>query len=104
MENIKLVPEGTGFDIAGGLKLGTKVKYTGDTKKGINPFESEIIGIDLTSYAAGLNLVMIKYKYGQSKPSKSEFLKDNEFLQVVYCKDVNFIWADDTEWGVGLNV
>ena len=98
MENIKLVPNGAGFAIAGGLKLGTKVKYKGDAKKGIKPFESEIIGIDLTSYAADLNLVMIRYKYGKSKPSKSEFLQDNPFLQIVYCKDVNFIWADDTEW------
>lgn len=87
---LELQPIGSTYPICEGYKLGQKVRYKGSEEWNIKPFDTEIVGIDLTTFATGQNLVMLKYRNGKRKVTESNF---NSGLQIVYCKDVYFLWA-----------
>lgn len=89
---LEKVEVGNSYELADNIKLGTKVIYTG--QKQLRRCKTEIIGIDLTSFSAGIPLVMVKHPQGV-KVSESNILNDNASgLQVVYYRDCKFVWAD----------
>lgn len=94
---LELQPKGSTYPLCEGYYLGQPVKYLGDHKRGIKPFETEIVGIDLTTFATINPLVMVRYKFGQCKVTESKFAEENSGLQIVYYKDVKFLWANLNE-------
>ena len=82
------VEKGSSYAITNNIKLGARVKYIGEYYP---TFDTEIIGIDLTAFSSDVPLLMIKSRRGHCKVSESKFF--NSTNQIVYYKDVKFIWA-----------